>query len=322
METRIFSTCLFTVSAFLLHGVFTADKERVSVSVMEGDSVTLKANVTTNQQEKIKWYFNNTLIAHINRSLSVICTDVQCKEDNVTERFRGRLKLIHQIGSLTIMNINRTHSGDYTLVIINGSDSETIFSVTVHGVFTADKERVSVSVMEGDSVTLNTNVTTNQQEKIKWYFNNTLIAHINRSLSMICTDVQCKEDNVTERFRGRLKLVHQTGSLTIMNINRTHSGDYTLVIINSSDSETIFSVTVHASERDECIPITEITGNQSKICTYDQCEEIFRDRLKLDHQTGSSEPLTLEFINYRYVATDSESSGASVAVFLILSGFH
>ncbi len=32
--------------------------------------------------------------------------------------------------------------------------------------------------------------------------------------------------------------------------------------------------------------IAEITGDQSKICTDDQCKERFRDRLKLD-QTGS-----------------------------------
>ncbi|XP_052394864.1 uncharacterized protein LOC127942889 isoform X2 [Carassius gibelio] len=35
------------------------------------------------------------------------------------------------------------------------------------------------------------------------------------------------------------------------------------------------------------ILIAEITGDQSKICTDDQCDERFRDRLKLNHMTGS-----------------------------------
>ncbi len=98
------------------------------MSVMEGDSVTLNTDVKTNQQEKIKWYFNDTRIAYINGDLSKICTDVQCDE-----RFRDRLKLDHQTGSLTITNTRTTDSGVYKLVIIKGSDSEKIFNVTVIG---------------------------------------------------------------------------------------------------------------------------------------------------------------------------------------------
>ncbi|XP_058615785.1 uncharacterized protein LOC131529857 [Onychostoma macrolepis] len=177
-----------------------------------------------------------------------------------------------------------------------------------------------VLLMEGDSVTLHTGVETNQQDKIRWYFNDTRIAHITGDLSKICTDVQCNEG--TERFRDRLKLDHQTGSLTIMNIRTTDSGVYKLLISSSNfDSENIFNVIVHgvpAAEHDKMkrksvkkgesitlhsdgvkktnnlkmwyfndILITVITGDQSEICTDDQCDERFRDRLKLDNQTGS-----------------------------------
>jgi len=85
--------------------------------------------------------------------------------------------------------------------------------------------------MEGDSVTLKTGVKANQQEKIKWYFNNIRIAQITVDHSFTCTDVQCNEG--TERFRDRLKLDPQTGSLTIMNTRSTDSGLYQLQIINS-----------------------------------------------------------------------------------------
>ncbi|XP_051763327.1 uncharacterized protein LOC127519788 [Ctenopharyngodon idella] len=186
-----------------------------------------------------------------------------------------------------------------------------------HGSSGADG--VKVSVMEGDSVTLNTSVETDKQEDISWYFNNTRIAQISGDLSYGCTDVQCNDG--TERFRDRLKLDHQTGSLTITNITNTDSGEYKLLITSSSDSEKIFSVSVHdvpAAERDEVkrklvkeeesvtldpgviknpndlmmwhfnnTLVAEITGNPSKICTYAQTNERFRDRLKLDHQTGS-----------------------------------
>ncbi|XDV23909.1 hypothetical protein PO909_028259, partial [Leuciscus waleckii] len=100
---------------------------------MEGDSVTLNSGVQTNQQDRVRWYFNDTRIAQINRDQSKICTDVQCNED--TERFRDRLKLDHQTGSLTIMNITNTDSGVYKLKISSGSsDSEKTFNVTVHDV--------------------------------------------------------------------------------------------------------------------------------------------------------------------------------------------
>ncbi|XP_058616351.1 uncharacterized protein LOC131530214 [Onychostoma macrolepis] len=286
------------------------------VLLMEGDSVTLHTGVETNQQDSIKWYFNDTRIAQITGDLSKICTDVQCKDG--VERFRDRLKLDHQTGSLTIMNIRTTDSGVYKL-LINNFDSENIFNVIVHA-RASGVDIDGVLLMEGDSVTLHTGVETNQQDKIRWYFNDTRIAQITGDLSKICTDVQCNEG--TERFRDRLKLDHQTGSLTIVNIRTTDSGVYKLLINSSNiNSENIFSVIVHgvpAVEQDkikrksvkegESITlhsdgvkktnhlkmwyfkdtlIAVITGDQSEICTDVQCEERFRDRLKLDHQTGS-----------------------------------
>ncbi len=112
------------------------------------------------------------------------------------------------------------------------------------GVFSVGADGLSAFVMEGDSVDLHTNVETQQQEDVQWYFKDTRIAQITGDLSFICTDVQCNEG--TERFRDRLKLDHQTGSLTIMNITNTDSGLYELKIISISySSEKTFSVTVH-----------------------------------------------------------------------------
>ncbi|XP_026053235.1 uncharacterized protein LOC113039548 [Carassius auratus] len=197
----------------------------------------------------------------------------------------------------------------------------TLTEFFVSGVVGVDTDKVTM--MKGDSVTLQTGVKIIHPEDIKWYFSDTRIAQISGDFSFICTDVECNKD--TERFRDRLKLDHQTGSLTIMNITNTDSGDYQLKIINSSRiSEKIFSVSVvdvPAAEQDETkrksvkegesvtlypgvmnntndlmtwyfnnTLIAEITEDQSKICTDVQCNEDterFRDRLKLDHQTGS-----------------------------------
>ncbi|XP_073699650.1 cell adhesion molecule CEACAM3-like [Garra rufa] len=302
----------------VVRGVSGVDADEVSL--IEGDSVTLHTGVKTNQQEKIKWYFNDIRIAQISVDQSKICTDVQCKDGD--ERFRGRLKLDKQTGSLTVKNLRTSDAGLYKLQIINRRISITkqfglfIISSDLSGVGT---EEVSAHAMKGDSVILNTDVKTNQQNKIKWFFNDLRIAQINRDLSKTCTDVKCNDG--TERFSDRLKLDHQTGSLTITNINTTDSGLYQLEII--SDTMSIMKhvrVCVHnfsAEERDQMrnksvketesvtldpgeiknlndsrtwhfndILIAKITGNQSKICTDDQCKERFRDSVKVHNTTS------------------------------------
>ncbi|CAM4660370.1 unnamed protein product [Leuciscus chuanchicus] len=223
------------------HGVSGVGTDGVAVSVMEGDSVTLYTDVETNQQEKIRWYFNDTRIAQISGDLSKICTDVQC--ENSDERFRDRLKLDHQTGSLTITNITDTDAGVYQLKIISSSsDSEKIYNVTVHGVSAAERDKMKrKSVMEGESVTLYTGVMRELNDSITWYLNDIYIAEMTGDQSKICTDVQCKE-----RFRDRLKLDHQTGSLIITNTRNTDSGEYTLLINSRFSIIRSFSVSVTA----------------------------------------------------------------------------
>ncbi|XP_058615539.1 uncharacterized protein LOC131529705 isoform X2 [Onychostoma macrolepis] len=202
--------------------------DSVLVSVMEGDSVTLHTDVKANQQEKIKWFFNDTRIAQIG-DLSKTCTDVQCNKD--TERFRDRLKLDNQTGSLTITNITITDSGLYKLQIISSSSmSEKVFRVIAQE---TDKTKTK-TVNEGESVTLDPGVIKNTNDLMTWYFNDTLIAEIARDPSKISTDGDFEDAD--GRFRDRLKLDHQTGSLTIMNITNTDSGLYHLEIIANSSS--------------------------------------------------------------------------------------
>ncbi|XP_039538628.1 uncharacterized protein LOC120486582 isoform X2 [Pimephales promelas] len=227
---------LSVVFILLDNGVSGVGSDAVSVSVMVGDSVTLYTGVQTNQQDDIIWYYKDIRIAQINRDLSKICTDVQCNEG--TERFRDRLKLDHQTGSLTIMNTTNTHSGEYTLKIFSIRVGEKIFNVSVHGVSAAEIDEMKRN--EGESVTFDPPLARKPNDVMMWYFNDTLIAEINGNLSDICTDVQCNKD--TERFRDRLKLDNQTGSLIIINIKITDSGVYKLQMIFNNSSFNISRV--------------------------------------------------------------------------------
>ncbi|XP_073699687.1 uncharacterized protein [Garra rufa] len=219
---------LLPVILFLLdNGLSGVGSDVVSVSMKEGDTVIFYTGVETNQQEDIKWYFGDTRIAQISGDLSHVCTDVKCEDGE--EKFRDRLKLDHQTGSLTIMNTTTTDTGVYELKVISStSSSDKIFNVIVNGASAAEQDEIKrKSVKEGEFVTLDSGVMINPNHTLKWYFNNILIAEITADQSTICTYVQCDI-----RFRNRLKMNPQTGSLTITNIRTTDSGDYKLQIIN------------------------------------------------------------------------------------------
>ncbi len=96
--------------------------------MMERDSVTLHTGLTEIRDD-ILWTYgaDNSLLAQINRENQISST----YDDVPDERFRDRLKLDKQTGSLTITNTTTEHAGLYKLDII-GVKSKT-FSVSVYG---------------------------------------------------------------------------------------------------------------------------------------------------------------------------------------------
>ncbi|XP_073700521.1 T-lymphocyte surface antigen Ly-9-like [Garra rufa] len=309
-------------------------------SVMEGGSVTLNTGLTEMMDDHlILWRFGteNTLIAQID-----VMADSVTVYDNVLDgRFRDRLTLDHQTGSLTITNITTQQAGLYKLQsnsvsknfslmvyaslptpnitrdclsssstttsslsssqqncslvcsVVNVSDvtlswykgNSLLSSISVSDLSISlslpleveyhDKNTYrcvlnnpfrnqtqhldisklchtcsgvfgdglkSVSVTEGDSVTLNTGLTEIMYEDmILWRYGaeNTLIAEIN----VMASSISINDDVLDGRFRDRLKLDYQTGSLTITNITTEHAGLYKL-----QNNRVIkdFSLTVHA----------------------------------------------------------------------------
>ncbi|XDV23459.1 hypothetical protein PO909_028033 [Leuciscus waleckii] len=212
---------------------------------MEGDSVTLKTDVTeTEGIILILWRFGDkgSTIAQIRGKDILYPSHI--------DTFRGKLQL-DQAGSLTIKNMRIKHSGLYKLQIdLNSGTSRMTFNVTVYespSVIGAGKaDMKSLSVMKGDSVTLQTDITElHEDELIVWRFGDEgkLIAK---------HDIEAKSSplhDTDERFRDRLKLDEKTGSLTITNTRTTDSGLYTVKI--SSNKQTLykrFIVTVSVTD--------------------------------------------------------------------------
>ncbi|XP_039520360.1 uncharacterized protein LOC120474283 isoform X8 [Pimephales promelas] len=238
-------TFKFFQIVLLICGVCVAEADEVK-TVMEGESVTLNTGLTETQEIIVTlWRFgeSGSTIAQMDRK------EISYPNPNSShiDIFRGKLQM-DQTGSLTINNMRTKHSGLYQLEsdLKSGSSHTLTFNVTVSespSVHVGEAEMKSMSVMEGNSVTLQTDVTeTNGDELIVWRFGDEgkLIAKYDvvKSSPLLNTD---------ERFRDRLQLDHQTGSLTIIHTRTTDSGEYTLKI--NSNKQTLykrFIVTVSA----------------------------------------------------------------------------
>ncbi|XP_067219129.1 CD48 antigen-like [Chanodichthys erythropterus] len=115
------------------------------------------------------------------------------------------------------------------------------------GVFVADAVK-SESVTEGESVSLNSSFTQiHRDEEINWKFGKILIAKLKNNKESKFYD---------ESAEGRLKLDHQTGSLTIINSRTTDSGLYT--VFTSRDTINTINLTVYAR-----LPVPVISSNSS-----------------------------------------------------------
>nr|XP_055073733.1 receptor-type tyrosine-protein phosphatase S-like isoform X2 [Misgurnus anguillicaudatus] len=206
-----------------------------SVSVMEGDSVTLHTYTDILRYNLIEWWFGDQqyLIARINREAN----SPRIYDDVLDGRFKDRLKLNTETGDLTIKNFKAQHIGHYKLEMFSEKITTKTFSISVFG-----DEVKSVSVMEGDSLTLHTDTKLQTDDLILWRFGDQRdrIAKLNKEANTI----RIYADVLDGRFRSRLKLNTETGDLTIINITTQHTGDYKLEINGEKIIKKTFSVRV------------------------------------------------------------------------------
>ncbi|XP_052445565.1 uncharacterized protein LOC127987324 isoform X1 [Carassius gibelio] len=296
MREMAIKLVLFCLCFWRLDDVFGQETKLMK----PGDSVTLNSGLTEiKDDDEIQWMFRsgkeNALIAEIN----VRADSMTVYEDVLDGRFRNRLKLNNQTGSLTITNSRHEHTGLYEL--LTKSVMKRFFLSIID----------EISMKEGDSVTINSGLTEIKDDNvIQWRFGNenTLLAEIDKQ-----TDSMTVYDDVLDgRFRDRLELNNQTGSLTITNTTTEHAGAYELDINNEKkrfllavydeisvkegDSLTINSGRTEITTGEMFLwlymnEITFIAGINpwvNNITVYDDVlDGRFRNRLKLNKQTGS-----------------------------------
>ncbi|XP_073699670.1 CD48 antigen-like [Garra rufa] len=135
------------------------------------------------------------------------------------------------------------------------------------GVFGAETNEIqSLSVMEGDSVFLQSDVTEIcENDHIQWNIGNEkmLVAKINKKERIL------SPFHGPGRFRDRLKLDNQTASLTITNIRTEHAGVYQLQIIGVKLTSKTFNVSVYAR-----LPVPVISSNFSQCSSPSNCSSL------------------------------------------------
>ncbi|XP_051978347.1 uncharacterized protein LOC127640013 [Xyrauchen texanus] len=206
-------------------GVFGVDPDKVkSVSVMEGDSVTLHTDDTEilRDDDVLHWMFGaqnpDTVIAQINRPANI--TSI------MDEQLRFRLQLNDQTGDLTITNITTAHTGLYKVQISRNTISFNIFNVTVYA-------RLPVPVIIRDSsqcsssskCVLVCSVVNVTQVTLSWYKGNSLLSSIsvsdlNRSLAL---HLECVDDSYSCVINNPIR--NQTKHLDITEVCQPCSGD-------------------------------------------------------------------------------------------------
>uniref|UniRef100_A0A8C1P7U6 SLAM family member 5-like n=1 Tax=Cyprinus carpio TaxID=7962 RepID=A0A8C1P7U6_CYPCA len=172
---------LFSLGLLILSGVFGSDTREVkSVSVTEGDSVTLNNDVKVQRDDLMLWIFGpqNTRIAEIKEQV----TDMF----NSNVKFGYKLQVDSQTGSLTITNIRTEHSGLYKLSIFSKRGTAyRNFSVIVYArlpvpVITRDSSQCS-SLSESSTnqyCSLLCSAVNVSHVTLSWYKGNSLLSSI------------------------------------------------------------------------------------------------------------------------------------------------
>ncbi|XP_026121104.1 CD48 antigen-like [Carassius auratus] len=222
----------FCLCLWLLAGVSDVYSDETVLSVMEGDSVTLNTDVTElKKDDQILWSFrfnsSETRIAEIYKQIISIYDN---KEN--TERFRDRLKIDEQTGSLTITNINKLHSGLYKLQIISGQMKYFSFSTAVYGILPVpviirySSQNVSSSSSSVSNCSLLCSVVNVSAVTLSWYKGNSLLSSISVSdLSISLSlplEVEYQENNIYSCVINN-PITNQTTHLDITQLCQSNS---------------------------------------------------------------------------------------------------
>ncbi|XP_036420141.1 CD48 antigen-like [Colossoma macropomum] len=177
----------YRIHPALLHLLYcllcSAGEEVVRLQELEGNTVTIHTGLTGVQSDAhILWFYRSENLD--TKIVNSLVFKGETNTDYPSERFRDRLQLNRNSGSLTITNISREDSGVYKLQIITEHQSVWSFSVNVYApvskpVIRNQTEKRSVSLRESWSPLCS--VENGKDVSLSWYEEKERISSISSS---------------------------------------------------------------------------------------------------------------------------------------------
>uniref|UniRef100_A0A8C1E8D9 Ig-like domain-containing protein n=1 Tax=Cyprinus carpio carpio TaxID=630221 RepID=A0A8C1E8D9_CYPCA len=254
----LFCLCWWRLIASHFPGVFGE-----SVSMMEGESIALNSDVTKiRDDEDLLWKFGaeKTLIAEISKAAGISST-----YNGTDGRFRDRLKLDDQTGSLTITDITTEHAGVYELLISGAKRLLKTFNVSVYAhLFTPNITREtsqcsSSSSSSQQNCSLVCSVVNVGHVTLSWYKGNSLLSSISVSDLSISLSLPLEveyQDNNTYSCVLNHPISNQTQHLDITQLCHTRADQglplFYIVLISAAGSLLIVASVVICSTCKKC----------------------------------------------------------------------
>ncbi|XP_065099572.1 uncharacterized protein [Paramisgurnus dabryanus] len=241
MKKMFFMFVYFSFSFSCLIGVF-GDKVK-SVSVMEGDSVTLHINIKLQRDDLILWRFGpeEIRIAEIYIEANTFST----YDDVLDGRFRDRLQVNNQTGDLTITNITTQHTGLYKIIISGNQKTSHRFNVIVYA-------HLPVPVISRDSSHNCSSSSSSSSSSIS-------------NCSLLCSVLNVRDVSLSWYKGNSLLSIISVSDLNIrlslpLEVEYQDTNTYSCVLNN-----TITNQTQHLNITDLCQPCLDTTGLNADI---------------------------------------------------------